>query len=138
MNAPKLTGLGDWYLQRQLKYFKQGVRGTHERDVFGKTMAPMAATLADDAAIANVSAFIGTLPDKSAPTTVSGNASDGRRLYESTCGSLPRSRRARRAGDEAPRAEGYERLVPGHATEEFQAGDSRRPSARHCTDRRWR
>ena len=45
LNAPNLTGLGDWYLQRQLKYFKQGVRGTHEQDVFGKTMATMAATL---------------------------------------------------------------------------------------------
>ena len=31
LNAPKLTGLEDWYLQRQLKYFKQGARGTHER-----------------------------------------------------------------------------------------------------------
>ena len=40
---------------------------------------------ADDAAIANVSAFIGTLPVTSAPTTVNANASGGRRLYESTC-----------------------------------------------------
>ncbi len=31
LNAPKLTGQGDWYLQRQLKYFKQGARGTHEQ-----------------------------------------------------------------------------------------------------------
>jgi cytochrome c oxidase subunit 2 len=85
MNAPKLTGLGDWYLQRQLKYFKQGIRGTHERDVHGKTMAAMAATLADATAIANVSAFIGTLPVKSAPTTVNGDPGGGRRLYESTC-----------------------------------------------------
>ena len=32
-------------------------------------MAPMAATLADDAAIANVSAYIKTLPDNPAPAT---------------------------------------------------------------------
>ena len=54
LNAPKLSGQGAWYLERQLRLFKQGARGTHEKDVFGKMMAPMAATLADDAAIANV------------------------------------------------------------------------------------
>jgi len=60
-NAPKLSGQGDWYLKRQLKYFKSGARGTHEKDVFGKMMAPMAATLSDDAAIDNVIAYIKTL-----------------------------------------------------------------------------
>ena len=54
LHAPKLSGQSDWYLKRQLKYYKQGVRGTHEKDVFGKVMAPMAATLVDDAAIGNV------------------------------------------------------------------------------------
>jgi cytochrome c oxidase subunit 2 len=85
LHAPKLTGLGDWYLNRQLKYYKQGARGTHDKDVFGKMMAPMAATLADDAAINNVSAYIKTLPDKPAPATVKGNASNGRTRYL-TCG----------------------------------------------------
>jgi cytochrome c oxidase subunit 2 len=69
-----------------LKYFKHGVRGVHEQDTFGKMMAPMAATLADDAAIANVSAYISSLPDQPAPVTVEGNAGGGRSLYVSTCG----------------------------------------------------
>lgn len=86
LHAPKLSGQGDWYLQRQLKNFKQGARGTHAKDVFGKTMAPMAATLADDTAIANVSAYIRTLPDKPAPATVKGNAKDGKRHFVTTCG----------------------------------------------------
>jgi len=85
LHAPKLTGLGDWYLKRQLKNYKQGARGTHDKDVFGKTMAPMAATLADDAAIANVVAYIGTLPDQPAAVTVTGNARNGQRYYV-TCG----------------------------------------------------
>ena len=84
--APKLSGQGDWYLQRQLKYFKNGARGTHDKDVFGKMMAPMAATLADDIAIDNVSAYIRTLPDNPAPATVKGNAHNGQTLYGSTCG----------------------------------------------------
>lgn len=85
LNAPKLTGLGDWYLKRQLKYYKQGARGTHDKDVFGKTMAPMAATLADDAAIANVIAYIKTLPDNPPPATVTGDAKNGQKPYV-TCG----------------------------------------------------
>ncbi len=86
LHAPKLSGQGDWYLHRQLKSFKQGARGTHDNDVFGKMMAPMAATLVDDTAIDNVSAYIKTLPDGRAPATVTGNADNGRHLYVSTCG----------------------------------------------------
>jgi cytochrome c oxidase subunit 2 len=85
LNAPKLSGQGDWYLKRQLKNFKDGARGTHDKDVFGKIMAPMAATLTDDAAIANVVAYIRTLPDNPAPTTVHGNAKNGQDPY-GTCG----------------------------------------------------
>jgi cytochrome c oxidase subunit 2 len=81
LNAPKLSGQGDWYLQRQLKHYKQGARGTHARDVFGRTMAPMAATLSDDAAIDNVTAYIKTLPDNPAPATVKGNAKNGQQRY---------------------------------------------------------
>jgi cytochrome c oxidase subunit 2 len=86
MNAPKLSGQGDWYLQRQLRLFKNGARGAHEKDVFGKMMAPMAATLANDTAIDNVSAYIKTLPDNPAPATVKGNANNGQRLFVTTCG----------------------------------------------------
>ena len=86
LNAPKLAGLEDWYLRRQLKYFKEGARGTHEQDTFGRLMAPMAATLPDEAAIANVSAYVASLPDKPAARTVGGNPGDGKRLFVSTCG----------------------------------------------------
>ena len=85
MNAPKLSGQADWYLRRQLHLFKSGARGTHEKDVFGKTMAPMAATLADDAAIDNVVAYIKTLPDTPAPPTLKYDTAHGRDLYL-TCG----------------------------------------------------
>lgn len=77
LNAPKLSGQGDWYLKRQLQHFRSGARGTHEKDVFGKMMAPMAATLVDDAAINNVVAYIKTLPDSPAAATVKGIAKNG-------------------------------------------------------------
>lgn len=84
LNAPKLAGQEAWYLQRQLKSYKAGMRGAHEDDIFGKQMAPMAATLVNDAAIANVVAYIQTLPDNPAPATIDGDVVNGQRLYN-TC-----------------------------------------------------
>ena len=81
LNAPKLSGQQDWYLRRQLQQFKNGARGTNENDAYGKMMAPMAATLADDTAINNVVAYIKTLPDTPAPATVGGNAKAGHGPY---------------------------------------------------------
>ena len=81
LNAPKIAGQEDWYLRRQLKAYKAGLRGAHEDDIFGKQMAPMAATLVNDAAIENVIAHIQSFPDNPAPATIDGNVADGERLY---------------------------------------------------------
>ncbi len=61
MSGPRLAGQDDWYLVRQVQNFKKGLRGYHPEDVFGRQMAPMAATLADDTAISNVVAYINSL-----------------------------------------------------------------------------
>ena len=85
LHAPKLSGQSDWYLSRQLRNFRSGARGAHEKDTFGQMMAPMAATLPDDAAINNVVAYIRTLPDNPAPPTLAATHTDnGRSLYD-TC-----------------------------------------------------
>ena len=60
LNSPKLSGLQDWYIVRQLKNFKAGIRGTKSGDLFGMQMRPMAMTLANDEAINNVAAYIAT------------------------------------------------------------------------------
>jgi cytochrome c oxidase subunit II len=85
LNAPKLSHQASWYLARQLRNFRAGLRGTDSRDVYGQQMSPMAATLADDAAISNVVAYIATLPDERPAATVSGDVARGRSLY-TTCG----------------------------------------------------
>jgi cytochrome c oxidase subunit 2 len=105
MNAPKLSGQGDWYLKRQLGYFKQGARGTHDKDVYGKQMAPMAATLENDAAMNNVVAYIKTLPDKPAQPTLKNNAANGRDLYL-TCGTCHGADGRGRQATNAPRLAG--------------------------------
>jgi len=81
MHAPKLSGQADWYLARQLKNFKSGVRGGGAKDAYGPTMAPMASTLPDDEAIRNVVAYIKTLPDQPAPPTLAANLHHGKALY---------------------------------------------------------
>ena len=84
MNSPKLSGIDDWYLRRQLNNYKLVTRGTDPSDVFGAQMRGMVATLFNDKAINDVVAYIGTLPDTPAEPTISGNISNGKKLYE-TC-----------------------------------------------------
>jgi cytochrome c oxidase subunit 2 len=61
LNAPKLAGQEEWYVVRQLQNFKNGVRGNNPKDTYGMQMAPMAQTLADDQAMADVAAYIKSL-----------------------------------------------------------------------------
>ena len=81
LNAPKIAGQSAWYLKRQLQNYKSGARGAHADDVFGRQMAPMAATLVNDAAIDNVIAHIQTLPDNPVPSTIDGDVRNGEKLY---------------------------------------------------------
>lgn len=86
LNAPKLAGQEDWYLRRQISYYKRGIRGSQPGDEFGPQMAPMANTLATDAIVSNVAAYIASMPDVDVPDTISGNVETGRKLFEFTCG----------------------------------------------------
>lgn len=86
LNAPKIAGQEDWYIRRQIAYYKAGVRGSQPGDLYGPQMAPMAATLATDALVGNVAAYVASLPDTAAQETVTGNVDTGRLLYEPTCG----------------------------------------------------
>lgn len=62
MNAPRMAGMTDWYLKRQLVKFRDGVRGQHPQDYYGKQMSFMGRTLTTDEMIDNVIAYINTLP----------------------------------------------------------------------------
>ena len=62
MNAPRMAGMTDWYLQRQLVKFRDGVRGQHPQDYYGKQMSFMGRTLNTDQKIDDVIAYINTLP----------------------------------------------------------------------------
>lgn len=58
LNSPKLSGIDDWYLERQLLNFTNGLRGLHPDDKYGSQMQQMTKTLKDKQAIKDVVAFI--------------------------------------------------------------------------------
>ena len=81
LNSPKLAGQRTWYTEHQLRNFKKGVRGALEEDEYGRQMAPMMATLADDEAIRHVSAYIATLPNTKPEVSIIGDVERGEDVY---------------------------------------------------------
>jgi cytochrome c oxidase subunit 2 len=61
LNAPRLSHQFDWYTAQQLENFREGLRGTHQKDFYGQQMRNMSMVLTDDAQIKDVSAYISTL-----------------------------------------------------------------------------
>jgi cytochrome c553 len=81
LDAPRIGGLPEWYLARQLKYFKTGLRGMNDDDVQGMQMHAIALTLEDDATIEDLAAYLSTLSPPPAPAVTSGDVDQGRELY---------------------------------------------------------
>lgn len=86
LQAPALAGQQADYLQRQLVQFRGGQRGAQAGDAGGAQMAPMAKSLADDAAVADVAAYLASLPLPQVVASVQGDAAQGAKLYQSKCG----------------------------------------------------
>ena len=84
LNAPALNVQEDWYMVRQLKKFKEGVRGTNPNDVPGMQMRPMALTLKDEKAMQDLAGYIKTFNTKDIqlpPQTLGGDVDKGRSFY---------------------------------------------------------
>jgi cytochrome c oxidase subunit II len=82
IEAPRLSGMGKDYIERQLQAFKKGWRGTHENDVAGMEMRPMAAVLTDKE-IAAAARYVNAVRSELPPATVEGDAERGKLLYAS-------------------------------------------------------
>lgn len=61
MNAPRLAGMPDWYLERQLNNFREEIRGAHASDYYGFQMGFMAKSINDEQDVRNLVAYINTL-----------------------------------------------------------------------------
>ena len=81
LNAPQIAGQSTWYLERQLKNFKTGIRGANSKDTYGMQMRPMALTLPNDQAIADMAAYVASMPLKAVPATVKGDVGAGKKSY---------------------------------------------------------
>ncbi|MEP4149024.1 MAG: c-type cytochrome [Halioglobus sp.] len=86
MNAPRLNHLESVYIASQLSKFRSGVRGGAGSTATAMQMAPMAATLADDQAIADVAAYISSLESTASAATLEGDAKMGADYYNQFCG----------------------------------------------------
>jgi cytochrome c oxidase subunit 2 len=64
LQAPRLAGMSDWYLLRQLESFRAGQRGNGAPDSPGVRMRAIATSLTDEAAVHDVVAYITTLPSE--------------------------------------------------------------------------
>ena len=84
VNAPALASQEDWYLDRQIRNFRDGVRGASVDDKHGHTMALMSQGLESDEQIADIVAYVGKLPAPVSQGTVEGDSTRGQGLY-STC-----------------------------------------------------
>ena len=61
LDAPRLSKQHDWYIVRQLKNFRAGIRGTHQRDIYGAQMRIMSQMLESEERVNAVAAYIATL-----------------------------------------------------------------------------
>lgn len=82
-NAPAIAGMDVEYTARQLRYYRDGVRGTHPGDSVGATMRPVMAVIPDDEAIRNVSAYIASMQAQPVEETIFGDVTRGERIYGS-------------------------------------------------------
>lgn len=81
LNAPINAGQDEWYIVRQLKNYRAGIRGADPKDTFGMQMRPMAMTLADDQAIQDVAAYLTNLSTPKPPVTIEADIEAGKKAY---------------------------------------------------------
>jgi cytochrome c oxidase subunit 2 len=85
--APAIAGMPAWYVEMQLKNFKNGVRGLHAEDTGGLRMYPMSQWLRSEADQKAVSVYVASLPetDPAGELAGEGDASRGAGYY-AVCG----------------------------------------------------
>ena len=82
-DAPNLSILSTWYIERQLLNFKNHYRGALDKDVLGREMQPMVDQL-DENAIAEIASIIDAATALPADSDATGNVGRGAKLYQ-TC-----------------------------------------------------
>jgi cytochrome c oxidase subunit 2 len=82
IEAPRLSGMESWYVARQLEAFSKGWRGTHETDLPGIEMRPMAEALSA-AEIQEATRFVAAVGSPRPAPTMQGDVAQGTSLFQS-------------------------------------------------------
>jgi cytochrome c oxidase subunit 2 len=81
-HAPRIAGLPEWYVTRQLRAFRTRVRGgDEEADPYGAQMARMALQLWDDGEVTTVARYVAALPAGAPNRSARGKAKNGEALF---------------------------------------------------------
>jgi cytochrome c oxidase subunit 2 len=90
IQATRLSGMEAWYVSRQLEAFSKGWRGTHDADLPGIEMRPMAEALSA-AEIDEAAHYVASVSSPMPIPTIQGDVARGASLYPS-CGACHGSR----------------------------------------------
>jgi cytochrome c oxidase subunit 2 len=83
IQAPRLSGMEAWYVARQLEAFSKGWRGTHDSDLPGIEMRPMAEALSATE-ILEATRYVGAVRSPKPQPTAPGDVARGTALFQ-TC-----------------------------------------------------
>lgn len=85
LQVPSIAGVDAWYIENQLRKFRTDLRGAHPEDTKGLMMRAMSRSLANDAEIKSVAAYIASLPKKIEKPNPAANLDRGKQLYSMVC-----------------------------------------------------
>ena len=122
IGAPRIAGLGAWYVSRQLESFRAGRRGAHADDAKGREMRFVSQALPDTAAVQRAAAYAAALAPAAVPRTLSGgDAARGAAAY-APCAACHGARGEGDAALEAPRLAGQADWYLAAQLEAYRAG----------------
>jgi cytochrome c oxidase subunit 2 len=121
LKAPGLANLDDWYIERQLKYFRDGQRGIHPNDQSGAQMLGIVQSLSDEI-IQEYAKVISAYPDRVPNATLDGDAVKGKAYYSHQCGACHGASGKGIKSMGAPRLAGLEDWYLEKQIENFQTG----------------
>jgi len=81
LKAPRLSGMAPWNVKYQLQGFKNRWRGTHEEDLAGLEMRPMAESLTEKQ-VERAAEFVASTWSDIPQKTIEGDVGHGRMLYQ--------------------------------------------------------
>ncbi|MDG1065438.1 MAG: c-type cytochrome [Luminiphilus sp.] len=121
LQAPALTSLDPVYIARQLRHFRDGVRGAHPEDTHGSMMAASSAGLSDPS-IADLASYIDTLPNVLPATTIKGDLAQGKDYHLNLCSACHGSNALGNVALEAPALAGLNDWYVLSQYEKFRGG----------------